>query len=117
MHEVSLARSLLRRVAAAAAAHEARAVRRVRVRVGALSGVDADLLATAFRHERLADPVCSAAELEVLAEAGIWRCPACGGSIDASGPLACGGCGVAAELAQGDALVLEGLDLEVANDV
>ena len=48
MHELAVCQALLERVEAMAAARGARAVKRVTVRVGPLSGVEPQLLASAF---------------------------------------------------------------------
>jgi hydrogenase nickel incorporation protein HypA/HybF len=50
MHELSLARALLRQVEELRQSHRAAGVRTVRVSVGEFSGVEADLLDTAFCH-------------------------------------------------------------------
>lgn len=117
MHEYSLAQALLRQVAARAAAHQARAVHRVTVRIGAFAGVEPELFATAFRHCRAGVPVCSAAELVLTGEAVAWRCSACERAIEGDAALACPDCGAPARLVEGDALLLERLELEVSADV
>jgi hydrogenase nickel incorporation protein HypA/HybF len=48
MHERSLVRALLRQVANVAASHPSSHVVSIRVRIGEFSGVEADLLASAF---------------------------------------------------------------------
>ena len=112
MHEYSLVQALLERVAQAAAAHQAVAVHRVHVRIGALAGVEAGLFATAFDMLR-PGTLCAAAELVINHEASVWSCPSCAAPVPADGALACPACGWPARLASGDALVLERVDLEV----
>jgi len=113
MHEYSLVQAMLERVAHEAAAHQAVAVHRVHVRIGALAGVEEGLFATAYDVLR-PGTLCAAAELVILREASVWCCPVCTEAVPADGVLACPACGWPARLASGDALVLERVDLEVA---
>jgi hydrogenase nickel incorporation protein HypA/HybF len=113
MHEYSLVQALLERVTQEAAAHQAVAVHRVHVRIGALAGVEADLFATAFDMLR-PGTACATAELVINHEAGVWACPICAEPVPLHGALACPACGWPARLTSGDALVLERLELEVA---
>ena len=53
MHELSVCQGLLRQVEKVAAEHDARAVDRILLRVGALSGVEPDLLSHAFDIARM----------------------------------------------------------------
>lgn len=117
MHEYALVQTLLRKVAGEAEARGALAVRRVTVRLGAVSGVDRDLFATAFRNCRASAVGCAAAELVIATEAVEWRCPACTTAVVSAASLACPRCGFPAELAAGDALVLERIELEVPDNV
>jgi Zn finger protein HypA/HybF involved in hydrogenase expression len=64
MHEVSIADALLNEASTAAASHGLRAVDRVGVRVGRLSGVSSEALATAFEILR-AGPVLGRAVLDI----------------------------------------------------
>jgi hydrogenase nickel incorporation protein HypA/HybF len=116
MHEYALVRALLQHVETAARAHRATAAQRVVVRIGALAGVERALFASAYAHCR-AGTICARAELVIAAEDVLWRCAACGASIVNGRALTCAMCGGAAELAAGDALVLERIDLEVPGDV
>ncbi len=117
MHEYSLVRSLLGKVAREAKARGALSVRRVTVRLGAASGVERVLFETAFRHCRASTAGCDAAELVVTEEAVEWRCPVCTVAVASDGTLACPDCGRPTELAAGDALVLERIELEVPKHV
>jgi Zn finger protein HypA/HybF involved in hydrogenase expression len=69
MHEVSIADSLLRQVAAAAAHHGLATVTAVGVSVGPYSGVVAEALVQAFEMLR-EGPVLGAASLTVTSAAG-----------------------------------------------
>jgi hydrogenase nickel incorporation protein HypA/HybF len=83
MHELSVCRSLLAQVERVAASHGASAVTRVRVRIGALSGIDATLLAQAFPVAR-AQTVAANAELDVREVGVTVRCLECGQEREAA---------------------------------
>jgi len=112
MHEYSLAQALVERVEREGRARGATAVHRVTVRIGPLSGVEPELLVTAYGHVR-AGTLCADAELELTGEDVIWRCEACGVVLVPGSALGCPDCGLPARLAGGDALVLERIELEV----
>ena len=113
MHEYSLVSALIDRVETEARSHGALAVARVRLRVGELAGVEPDLLRTAFEMAR-AGTVCAGAELELVAVGARWACRGCGRQIPAGERLACSICGEPARLVEGDELILERLEMEVA---
>ena len=112
MHEYSLMTALMERVEAEAATHRALAVHRVRVRIGELSGVEPDLLESAFAIVR-AGTICAGAALEIERVAARWVCPACRRPLAAGGRLECPACGEPAALAAGDEIVLGQIELEV----
>jgi len=113
MHEYSIVQALLDRVAAEARAHEAIAVHRIRVQIGEASGVESDLLATAFELART-ETLCATAELEIVPVAARWVCPGCGTEIVVGEVLRCRLCEQPARLAQGDEIVLERIEMEAA---
>jgi hydrogenase nickel incorporation protein HypA/HybF len=115
MHEYSIAQALLEQVEAEAARRGATAVHRVHVRLGALSGVEASLLATAFEVARRAT-LCADAELTIDPVAADWRCPRCHQAV-AEGFLRCESCGVPAALVAGDEIILARLEMEVPSHV
>ena len=117
MHEYSLVQSLLERVEEQARSRNASAVHRVVVRIGPLAGVEPELFATAFANCRAAAPLCAAAELVIAGESVSWRCPACNREVRRGHVLACPDCGWPLRLVEGDALVLERLELEVPDHV
>jgi len=80
-------------------------VTRVEVAVGELSGVVPELLETAWLHTR--HGACAEAGLVVRGLPVAWRCRACGAEVPGPGPLRCGSCRSAAELATGAELHLE----------
>jgi hydrogenase nickel incorporation protein HypA/HybF len=112
MHEYSIAGALLDRVEAEARRHARAEVRSIRVRVGELSGVDGELLRTAWSLAREGTR-CAGAELVLAGEAARWECPRCAGGIQAGTLLRCPRCAAPARLAAGDALVLERIEMEV----
>jgi hydrogenase nickel incorporation protein HypA/HybF len=113
MHEYSLVEALIRRVEEEARRREALAVHRLSVRIGELSGVDAELFRTAYETFR-AGTLCAGAALALTPVAASWSCPACAAPIPRGAPLRCGTCGVPARLDDGgDALTLDAVELEV----
>ena len=112
MHEYSLMLALLERVEEAAAAHHALAVHRVCVQVGDLSGVEPELLDSAFGIVR-GGTICEHAVLDIERVAARWECATCRRALDAGERLQCPSCGGPAALAAGDELLLGRLELEV----
>ncbi|MGB8932206.1 MAG: hydrogenase maturation nickel metallochaperone HypA [Anaeromyxobacteraceae bacterium] len=113
MHEYSLVQSLVERVKAEATSRRAIAVHRVTVRIGELSGVDPELFQTAYDTFR-EGTLCSKAPLILERVAATWSCPRCGARVAGGGALRCLPCGVPARLDDGgDALMLNGIELEV----
>jgi hydrogenase nickel incorporation protein HypA/HybF len=114
VHEYSIAGALLDRVEAEARRHARAEVLRIRVRVGELSGVDGELLRTAWSLAR-EGTLCARADLELAGESARWVCPRCQGGIPAGALLRCPRCAAPARLASGDALVLEQIEMEVSD--
>ena len=112
MHEYSIVRALLDQVEAEARARRAVAVRRLKVRIGELSGVEPDLLATAFETFR-ETTICAGAELEIVPVPLAWACPSCGATVERGGVLRCARCDVPARLESGDEILLERIEMEV----
>lgn len=112
MHEYSIVQALVERVAAEARARRATSVHRLSVRIGELSGVEVDLLTTAYQTFR-ERTICEDAELDVHLVAARWECPACGRAIGRGDLLSCPVCVVPARLAQGDEIVLDRIEMEV----
>lgn len=113
MHEASLVQALLDRVGELARTHHASAVHRVAVRLGTLSGVEPELLALAYDALR-AGTVCAGAPLDIGRVEARWECPGCGRAFTAGEALSCACCGRPARLAQGDELMLDRIEMEVA---
>jgi len=112
MHEYSIVQALYDAVMAQASAHPSGAIHEVRVRIGALSGVDTGLLDTAWRTFRVRTP-CEAAEMFIASIPPAWECPACRLAAPPRGPRRCAGCGGPLRLAQGDEIVLDRIVMEV----
>ena len=114
MHEYSIVQALLDLVGAEARKHKATGVRRIRVRVGELSGVEPELLLSAYNLVR-EHSVCQGADLEIHQVGARWTCPQCATDLPTGQRLQCTACGGPARLAAGDEIILEQVELEVAH--
>lgn len=112
MHEYSIVQALVERVESEALARGATTVDGVTIRIGEMSGVDIELLATAYLTFR-AHTMCEHAPLEIIATRAEWCCRECGGPVARGAGFRCHRCGGAALLRQGDEILLERVDLEV----
>jgi hydrogenase nickel incorporation protein HypA/HybF len=113
VHEASLVQSLIGRVSELAREHGATEVHRVVVRLGTLSGVEPELLAIAYDAFRVRT-VCARAPLEIGRVEARWECPGCGRAFAAGEALSCARCARPARLTQGDELMLDRIEMEVA---
>ena len=112
MHEYSIVQALLERVAAEARARRATSVHRLTIRIGELSGVEPELLATAYATFR-ERTICDGAELDLQTIAARWECPDCGRAIGRGERLTCPVCARPARLAAGDEIMLDRIEMEV----
>jgi hydrogenase nickel incorporation protein HypA/HybF len=112
MHEYSLVQALLTRVEQEARDHRATAVRRLTVRIGDLSGVEADTFATAFDLFS-SRTICDGSTLVVERVPARWECATCRSPVRAGGALRCERCGGPAALIAGGEFVLDRVELEV----
>ena len=112
MHEYSIVQALFDQIRNTARARGAVAVRRVRVQIGEIAGVDVGLLRTAYELFRVRT-LCDAAPIDIECVAARWVCPAGHGEIDRGRPLVCPSCARPARLTAGDEIVLSQLELEV----
>jgi hydrogenase nickel incorporation protein HypA/HybF len=112
VHEFSIVQALMDRVEHEARAHNATRVQRVCVKIGDLSGVELDLLTTAYLTSR-GQTLCAHAPLEVAAIRPDWRCRLCGAPVPHGGLPRCRSCGGPAKLVAGDEILLERIELEV----
>lgn len=112
MHEYSIVQALIERVDAEARARRASVVHRLSVRIGELSGVEVDLLTTAYETFR-ERTICERAELDLQFVPARWACPDCGSGIGRGDVLMCPSCAVPARLVQGDEIMLDRIEMEV----
>ena len=113
MHEYSLIQSLVARVEEEVRRRGAVAVHALSVRVGELSGVDPDLLRTAYETFR-EGTVCERASLALSRVPASWACPRCRRVLERGAVLRCADCGLPAQLAPGaDALFRDRIEMEV----
>lgn len=115
MHELSVCQGLLDQVARIAAAHAARGVEKIVVRIGPLAGVEAALLRQAYTVAR-AGTIAERAEL-VMEELPLRvACTACGAETETRvNRLVCGACGdYRTRLVSGDELILASVELVTA---
>ncbi len=93
MHELSIAMSLVQTAVRHAEAEGARSVQRVKVRVGALSGVEPDALSFCF-PVAARESLCEGADLDLEIVPGAGTCPACGATSEVRDLMApCPTCG------------------------
>lgn len=116
MHEVSLARALIREAERIAGQHRARGIEKIVLRVGALSGVEPGLLLRAF-HGMRRGTMAEAAVLELEDQGLEVACNDCGATTPASLPtIACGRCRSRhVRLVHGEELEFVRLDLAIAD--
>lgn len=112
MHEYSIVQALLERVMAEAHVRRATSVHRLTIRIGELSGVEPELLATAYATFR-ERTICERAELDLQTIAARWECPECGRAIGRGERLTCAVCARPARLAAGDEIMLDRIEMEV----
>ena len=87
-------------------------VHRIQVQIGELSGVDCELLATAFEVFR-AGTICERATMTIDRTPAKWSCPKCGAEIPRGTALRCATCREPARLISGDEIILQRIEVEV----
>jgi hydrogenase nickel incorporation protein HypA/HybF len=114
MHELSLIEGLFDTLVEKAAAHQAREVTLVTIKVGPLAGVVPELLESAFDMYKKGT-IAARAKLVVEPLPFIVRCRACGAETSHDQPIAaCSACGSADyAIIQGTEVYLDKLELEV----
>jgi hydrogenase nickel incorporation protein HypA/HybF len=115
MHEYSLVLSLIERVEQEMKTHHATMAHRIKVSVGELSGVEAELLASAYEIARESS-MLKATELIVARVAARWCCSSCNREVDSRRSLLCDTCGGQAKLVEGGDILFESVELEIASD-
>jgi hydrogenase nickel incorporation protein HypA/HybF len=112
VHELSIVQALIDQVEQHARARSATAVRNVCVRVGSLSGVDVQLLETAYETFR-EHTICAGAPLVTTEVPAAWSCPRCDALIAPGAVLRCPSCDLPARLTAGDEIILDRIEMEV----
>ncbi|HET9933492.1 MAG TPA: hydrogenase maturation nickel metallochaperone HypA [Polyangiaceae bacterium] len=113
MHELSIVSRMLEQVDREIRNHRGARVRRVKVRIGAASGVEAELFEHAF--VQLRSGACETAELEVNRVPSCWRCSACQREFGSGDALFCECCGLPCVLVSGAELMLDRIELELSH--
>ena len=113
MHELSVCLSLLQQLQGIAAERDARRITRIELSLGALSGVEADLLRNAWPIAA-AGTIAVDAELLIEASGVVVRCKSCGAETEARpNRLLCGACGdYQTTLVSGDEMILQRVEFE-----
>jgi len=112
MHEYSIIQALVTRVEQEVMAHPGAQVRRLWVRIGEVSGVEIDLLQTAYETFR-AKTVVDGAELTIKRVPARWACSKCEQPLERGALLACPTCEAPAQLREGDEIHLDRIEMEV----
>lgn len=114
MHELSVAQALVEQVEALIDRHQANEAVRIRVRIGPLSGVVPELLASALPLAAAGSRLASA-ELDLVAAPIRVRCQTCGAESEAAmNRLLCAACGDwHTQVVSGDELLLESVELDI----
>ena len=112
MHELSVCLALLEEVKRVAAENGASGVEKIVVKIGPLSGVEADLLRNAYPLAA-AGTLAENAELEIEPAEIIVRCSQCGAESAATpNKLLCGECGdYRTNLVSGDEMILARVEM------
>lgn len=115
MHELAVCQALVEQVNDIVRQQGARSASRLKLIVGPLSGVVADLLISAFPLAA-AGTCAEGAELDITDAPVRVRCQTCGAETDAlPNRLLCGACGDwQTQLIAGDELMLESVELQLA---
>ena len=111
MHEYSIVQALISQVESEARRLGAKTVDRVELKIGELSGVEIDLLRSAFDTFRDRS-ICAAAELAIEVVPARWSCPTCRDLFEAGARLRCPQCRRPARLESGDEIVLQRIEME-----
>jgi hydrogenase nickel incorporation protein HypA/HybF len=112
MHELAICQAILRQAEAVAAAHGARGVTRIALRIGKLAGVEARLVRSAFPLAA-AGTCCAGARLVIETPAVRVACRLCGATSRVGpGRLLCLVCGTwRVTVVAGDEMRIESVDL------
>ncbi len=114
MHELSVCLALMEQVRKIAREHKARAVERIVLRIGPLSGIEAPLLRNAFPIAA-SGTLADGAELQINHSDIVVRCTQCETESAVSpNKLICAACGdFRTRLVRGDEMILEQVELDI----
>jgi hydrogenase nickel incorporation protein HypA/HybF len=114
MHELSVAQALVEQIEAIVREQHAASATALRVKIGPLSGVVPELLASAFTLAA-AGSLAEQAAMELVDAPVRVRCQTCGAESEAAmNRLLCGACGDwHTQLLSGDELILESVELQM----
>ncbi len=117
MHELSVCMALLDQVNAIAEERDARRVTRIELTVGPLSGIEIDLLESAWPIAS-AGTLADGADFAVEATPVVVHCSVCGAETQAqSNNLVCGQCGAhQTRIVSGEEMILQRVELETSAD-
>ena len=112
MHELSVCQALVQQLESVSAANGGGAVALVRLRIGPLSGVEAELLRHAFPIAA-AGTIADGAELLIEPSAIVVQCKECGATSEAKpNRMLCAACnGFKVRMVSGDEMLLESVEL------
>lgn len=118
MHELSVCQALLAQVETVAQQHQATEVKQIILQVGALSGLEPELLQQAFSIAQTLSPLTQHATLQIESLPIRVHCAACGMETTATvNRLICGNCGNwQTQLVSGHELLLKSIDLMTENE-
>jgi hydrogenase nickel insertion protein HypA len=104
--------SLIERVEQEMQSHQATAAHRINISVGELSGVEAELLVSAFEIAR-ESTVLTTTDLVITRIKARWLCSHCSQEVNSEETLSCANCGSPARLVEGGDILFESVELEV----
>jgi hydrogenase nickel incorporation protein HypA/HybF len=116
VHEVSVALAMADELMKIAEEHRATKISRVKLKVGALSGIVTDSLIFAFDAIKLEHPLLTSASVEIEEVPTVYRCNACGSSFQADDPYfpSCSHCSsIDLELVSGEEQHIDQVEVEV----
>lgn len=116
MHEMSVCLSLLDQVEKIAAEHKANSVSSILLKIGPLSGVEAELLRRAY-PVAAAGTIAENADLVIDTAEVVVRCTECGSTSNVPpNRLLCGQCGdFRTQVVSGDEMILQSVELDAAS--
>lgn len=119
MHELSVCQAMLAQVETVAQQHQATEVKQIILQVGALSGLEPELLQQAFSIAQTLSPLTRHATLQIETLPIRVHCPECNMETAVTvNRLICGNCGNwKTQLISGHELLLRSIDLVTENDV